>query len=158
MKSRVVLCFFILLIIPAFALAGEKEQLAEELIGLKEMGKISDQIQNQLMKDLDQSMRQFNIPEHQKAKALEFHSRMNKVILDEVSWTKMKDDYVRLYAQVYTAQEMKDLIKFHKSPVGRMMIRKEPIIVEKSMAVSQKRLDALIPKLEEMMDEFKRTL
>lgn len=158
MKYRVLFCAFILLILPAMASAGEKERLAEELMVLTQMDKISVQIQNQLSRNLDETMKQFKIPDHQKVRAVEFHKRMNKMILDEVSWDRMKQDYVKLFAEVYSTDELREIVTFHKSPIGQVMIEKQPVLIEKSMMMSQKKMKGLIPKMENMLDEFVKTL
>jgi hypothetical protein len=42
------------------------------------------------------------------------------------------NDGARLYASKFTEQELKDVLAFYKSPVGRKVITQEPVILDQS--------------------------
>jgi hypothetical protein len=44
------------------------------------------------------------------------------------------NDGARLYAAKFTEQELKDVLAFYKSPLGRKVITQEPIILDESAA------------------------
>jgi len=43
----------------------------------------------------------------------------------------------RAYAQKFSEQELKDLVAFYKSPLGKKMITTEPAIIDDSMSMTQ---------------------
>jgi hypothetical protein len=47
---------------------------------------------------------------------------------------EMLNDGARLYASKFTEQELKDVLAFYKSPVGRKVIAQEPVILDQSAA------------------------
>ena len=47
---------------------------------------------------------------------------------------EMLNDGARLYASKFTEQELKDVLAFYKSPVGRKVIAQEPVILDQSSA------------------------
>ena len=47
------------------------------------------------------------------------------------------DEVARLYATHFTEQELKDLLAFYSSPLGKKMITEEPRAIEQSMAFAQ---------------------
>jgi uncharacterized protein len=49
-------------------------------------------------------------------------------VLNEVS---------KIYAQHFTEQELKDLVAFYKTPLGKKMITEEPIALDQSLKVAQ---------------------
>jgi hypothetical protein len=49
-------------------------------------------------------------------------------VLNEVS---------KIYAQHFTEQELKDLVAFYKTPLGKKMIAEEPIALDQSLKVAQ---------------------
>ena len=55
----------------------------------------------------------------------------------------MINDGARLYASKFTEQELKDVLAFYKSPVGRKVIAQEPVILDQSAAA----VDELANKL-----------
>ena len=45
---------------------------------------------------------------------------------EKMSWERMKPEYVRLYASLYTEDELRQLTAFYESPVGQKSIRIQP--------------------------------
>jgi len=45
---------------------------------------------------------------------------------------ELLNDGARLYAAKFTEQELKDVLAFYKSPVGRKVIAQEPVILDQS--------------------------
>jgi hypothetical protein len=45
---------------------------------------------------------------------------------------ELLNDGARLYAARFTEQELKDVLAFYKSPVGRKVITQEPVILDQS--------------------------
>ncbi|MGA1197950.1 MAG: DUF2059 domain-containing protein, partial [Candidatus Latescibacterota bacterium] len=59
----------------------------------------------------------------------------------------IKADYIELYAEVFTEDELKGLINFYESPIGKAYIKKQPELTQKSMMLSQKMMMKVMPKL-----------
>ena len=72
-------------------------------------------------------------------------------ILGEMSWDKMKGEYAKIYAEVLSPEEVKGLIDFYKSPTGQTFLDKQPLLMQKSMAMSQQKMIELMPRLQEMI-------
>jgi len=47
---------------------------------------------------------------------------------------ELLNDGAKLYASKFTEQELKDVLAFYKSPVGRKVIAQEPVILDQSAA------------------------
>lgn len=52
--------------------------------------------------------------------------------LNEVS-----DEVAKLYAVHFTEQELKDILAFYKSPVGRKLTSEQPVVIEEGMRFAQ---------------------
>jgi uncharacterized protein len=66
-------------------------------------------------------------------------------------------DIIRVYAQAFTEQELKDVLAFYKSPVGKKLIEQEPRILDNSMARASEWADKLAQEvLERMRAEMKK--
>src|SRR5207249_9876911 len=46
-------------------------------------------------------------------------------------------EVAKLYASHFTEQELKDVLAFYKSPLGRKLVAEEPIILDQSMKTAQ---------------------
>jgi hypothetical protein len=47
---------------------------------------------------------------------------------------ELERDIIRIYAQAFTEEELKDLLAFYKSPLGKKVIEQEPKVIDSSMA------------------------
>ncbi len=55
-----------------------------------------------------------------------------------MSYEAMRDDYVELYASVYTEKELKDLIKFYRTPLGKKVVATTPELTAKGTELGQR--------------------
>jgi hypothetical protein len=81
---------------------------------------------------------------------------MDKVMemcAEEMKWEKVKPDYINLYAETFSAEELKELIAFYQSPAGKAFMAKQPELMQKSMQLSQKSMMRLMPKIMAMSSE-----
>jgi hypothetical protein len=83
------------------------------------------------------------------------HSRVLDLIEAEMSWDKVKGQYVELYATVFTESELKGLIEFYRSPIGQAFIRKQPELMQKSMELNQRLMMNLQPKMMQLIKDAK---
>jgi hypothetical protein len=68
-----------------------------------------------------------------------------KVINDEIAEIriKMRPLYAQAYANVYTDQELSDLLAFYRSPTGRATVSKAPQLMEESQRLSAPLIPAM---------------
>ncbi len=95
-----------------------------------------------------------------KKSILEKHTnRMFDLFSEEMSWDKMKNDYINLYVSAYTEQEINGLIQFYETPLGQKFIEKMPQLMQSSVQLSQQYAARLMPAIQkitqEMTDELK---
>jgi hypothetical protein len=56
---------------------------------------------------------------------------------------ELERDVIRVYAQAFTEQELKELLAFYKSPLGKKLIEQEPKVLDSSMALASEWADKL---------------
>jgi uncharacterized protein len=71
----------------------------------------------------------------------------------EWTWEKVKGEYVGLYAEMFTEDELKGVISFYKTPAGMAFINKQPELVKRSMELSRKMMNEIVPKIQELIKE-----
>ena len=148
----------LILLIPFVAFGDDKVKLAKEMIELTHINQVMKQIEMQAQQTQNQMMSQLNIPENKKEKVLIFRNKLNKKIFEIISYEKMEKEYLELFTSVYTTEELKGLVKFYKSPVGKSMLEKQPIILKKAMEISQNKMRILMPELQNMIKEFEQEM
>jgi len=107
--------------------------------------------QFQAMMDGDVTSEQVQIME-------KYMGEMLDMMEEEMSWEKIKDDFIHVYMSVYTEEEIQELIKFYQTPVGQKTIEQTPILMEQSMEISQKYLFATLPKLQSIAEKMEAEL
>lgn len=127
-----------LLIGSAHAQDNTHRQLAEKLITVMELQKTIEQSFGAVTK---------MIPGKGQTEA---GKQVLDKIMKELSWENIKDDYITLYADVFTEKEIKGLIQFYESPEGQAFVKKQPELNQKSMLLSQKLMMKIIPQLQGM--------
>lgn len=75
---------------------------------------------------------------------------LTTTVLPEISWAKLKPDMIKVYASTFTNQEIADLTKFYESPTGQSYVKKAPDLNRATMLSAQSRLQALVPKLQDI--------
>ena len=77
---------------------------------------------------------------------------LNNFIWKYFNWDSVKDDYISMYSEEFTAEDLKGLIDFYKSPLGQKLIVNTPIILEKIMRISSERFNKKLPVLDSLFE------
>jgi len=83
-------------------------------------------------------------------------SKTVALMKSEMSWEKLKPEFVRLYVNTFTEEELNSLIEFYGSPTGQAFIRKMPAIIQGSMEISQSQMKRLMPQMMKIVQESAR--
>jgi hypothetical protein len=130
---------------------SSKRALAEELLTLmntqenieKTFAMVKQMMPAQMEK-MKQATGQTNMPANASAQA----GKVMETMLQELSWDKMKEDYITLYADTFTEEELKGIIAFYKSPAGQAFVQKQPELMKRSMELSQKLMLKVMPAIQ----------
>jgi len=136
-----------------FADETNKRKMAEELLLQMGMKKNSEMVMSQIAKMQENTFASIGIEKEKDNKGKEFMDKMWKLIMTELSWEQMKEDYINIYADVFTEGELNDLINFYKSPAGVKYTEKMPELMKKTMEISQARTQKLLPELKKLIEE-----
>jgi hypothetical protein len=140
----------------AFADEASRKAKAEEVLKLTN----SEQMMKQMI-DRARAMQtarasKLDLPEDQKAQAEALQNKIMQVISDRMSWEKLKPQFVQIYADTYTDEELDGIVAFYKSPAGQAMLAKMPEIMTKSMKVAQDAMQGVEADIRRITDEAKQ--
>jgi hypothetical protein len=85
--------------------------------------------------------------------AQKFSQEMMDTIYKVLDWDNLKKDYVKIYADTFTEDELQGIINFYKSPAGKKFVEKTPELMQKAMEISQRQMGELMPKIQTMVQE-----
>ncbi len=79
----------------------------------------------------------------------EMEGVMREFFTKYMSYDTLRDDYVGIYASVYTEKELKKLRKFYQSSIGQKMVEAAPEITTRGMTLGQEAVAEHLPELQE---------
>ena len=65
---------------------------------------------------------------------------------------------VDLYTQTFTEQELKDLVKFYESPLGKKVLREMPKVTQQSAQLAQQSLEPAVPVVNKLLEDMTKEL
>jgi hypothetical protein len=66
---------------------------------------------------------------------------------EQMNWAVLEPEFTRLYLEVFSEAELRDLTRFYESPLGRTLLDKMPLLMAKSQEVTARRVQAAMPQL-----------
>ena len=140
------------------AYSGEKEHraLAEELIKITDGDKVMDGMKAQVSMVFQQITSQMNVQEADKPKLEKYTKRFEDILKEDMDWGKVRTQYVDLYTGTVTEKEIKSLVDFYKSDLGKKVSEKMPELMQKSMLVARTHMEIVVPKLEALTEEMRK--
>jgi len=132
---------------------ASRRALAEELLDLMGMKQQTQQTMT-LMRHMQETQLEQMRPQQPSGpgadQADQIRTKTMDIMEEELSWEKMKDDYVTIYAETFTEEELQGAVEFYRSPAGRKWIEKMPELTRRSLEVSQQRAQSLTPRILDM--------
>ncbi|WP_405227319.1 DUF2059 domain-containing protein [Lentisalinibacter sediminis] len=131
--------------------AASHAAAATELLEVTRSREMMERSQAQTLSMIMESMESAGIRAENRER-FERCFRLAKEFIDrEMSWERVEPEFVQAYTNVYDEADLRQLIDFYRSPVGRKMIERQPLleaealrIMRNLMADSQPRLMALL--------------
>lgn len=138
--------------------APASEGSIRELLAVAESRKLVDSIKVQTEAMMNRSVQQILAGKNPSPKQNAAIENMKKnslaVMQDEIAWEKLEPMYIRLYEETFSQEEIDGMIAFYKTPAGKALINKMPILMQKSMIEMQKLTLDMVPKLQRVQQQF----
>ena len=124
--KKAVLVFVLLSAITTFAVYGQtKNDDIVKLLRISGTDKLADQMMDAMIPQFQQL-----VPDIPKAFWDKFRAKLN---IDDLLFA-----CVPAYSKYYTHDEIKQLILFYESPLGKRMVEVAPLLTQETMAIGQK--------------------
>jgi hypothetical protein len=79
--------------------------------------------------------------------------RVNALLLEQLSWARLKPDFARIYAETYSQDEIDGLIAFYGGPLGAALISKMPQLLNRSIQLMQERMAPVLQQVAQVTKE-----
>ncbi|MFT5757183.1 MAG: hypothetical protein ACI9LM_001912 [Alteromonadaceae bacterium] len=136
-----------------YADSGIRDSL-EEMFEITNMQQMLDSSYAQIDRAFSQMVNEDDISKKQQPIYEQHRQKINVLIKQSMSWSKIKEPIIVAYSKVYTKSEVDELNMFYKSALGQKMIKKMPELMQATMQAIQTTSMDLIPKMQALQKEF----
>lgn len=156
--KKLFIMFALLLSCHLLAAETPKQQKVQELLQVMDMDAMMETINQQINGMMQNVARDLNVSPEEQEIFDDYYQKVNKVMLDEMSWEKMEPLVLDIYSNSFSEEEITAMLNFYKTEVGQSILKKMPLVVQESMVSSQQMLQAILPKLQRLDQEFHQNL
>lgn len=121
-----------------------EQMLDKTLVGVKK----------QQVAMLDRMVGQMGIPAADRDDVVAFQKKLVNEMMSSISGAELKGDVAKVYSEVFSKEELDNLSSFYSSPIGQAFADKQPVLAEKMQQVMIPRMMAVMPKVQQMTQEF----
>ncbi|MCB1743468.1 MAG: DUF2059 domain-containing protein [Gammaproteobacteria bacterium] len=129
-------------------------QAAERLLEVSDADRMIERIKPQLDMLNEQMLAQLEVPAGAQPIVDEHMDKVRALMAEMMNWDVLREQFIDVYIRVFDEQELLDLVAFYESPVGRKVVEKMPAVMEESMAITQRQLGDLMPRVQAIMQEM----
>lgn len=138
----------------AFADAASHAAQAERFLELTRADKLTTPVYAQVQQMFAQRFAEAQAPADKKALLESYQAKANAELNRAIGWDKLEPDMVKLYTTTFTEAELKELMAFYQSPVGRKVLEKMPLLAGQSVQISQQRLQSAVPEVNKLLEQM----
>jgi hypothetical protein len=136
------LLMMLALVLAAAPAAAQPEPTAGELAAARELLEVSRTREN-FIRALELGMEQGGMGEL----TPELQTVLREFMDEHFRFEDMEPEFTRMYADLYTEEEIRGMTAFYRTPVGQRMVETMPELMAASQRITQERLAAVMPEL-----------
>ncbi|MFQ6576145.1 DUF2059 domain-containing protein [Pseudomonas sp. UM16] len=131
---------------------------AEKFLMMAHADKLGTPVYMQVQQMFAQRFEQTKAPASKKAVLDTYQAKANAALDQAIGWNKLKPDMVKLYTTTFTEKELKDLVAFYQSPLGKKVLEKMPQVTQQSAQLTQKKLESAVPVVNKLLADMTKEL
>lgn len=134
----------------AFAQAeiSESRTAAARLLDVLQMAENFDNSIKQAIQMQNGMLDQMDLSEEEKVETKKCMEKSMQIVMDKFSWANMKEMFVDIYAEVFSAEELQGIINFYESPAGQKFVVKQPQLTQVTMQKMQGIMVEMMPEIQ----------
>ncbi len=156
MKKMILIVLAMLISFPVVATAGdaERRQLAEQFLNVNKVKDQVDMMYEKVEGIIISQIEAIEIPDEREKNLLAMQKIARDLLFEGLSWDKLKEEYIQLYTDSFTEEELRGIIEFSKSSLGQKMAEKSPILMQKSMEIGREHATQVMPQVQVAIQEY----
>ena len=150
-QSRIIIGFAAAFLLAGGARADDASRMAkaQELLQVAKM----DQGFKQMLERAQTSIKtQITRQATAAADKAAIEAKISPILSQQLSWDQLKPQYVKVYADTYTEEELDVILAFYKSPAGQAWFAKSPEVGEKARQITQQAMQDAQAQIRKVME------
>lgn len=153
-KLLLSICILGLCTSPTFADEQSHRKLAEEYMVLTEVEQMMEQPFKNLKEGQLKKVEEFSYPGKNPEKDKILHDRLQSYMDKKLVWSNFKQAYADVYINVFSEDELKALVQFYSSPVGKKVQKNGLELRRKVLEASQMQMKDFGLQIKKIQRDF----
>jgi hypothetical protein len=130
---------------PLFAqdTSATHREAVRQLMTVTHVQELTEQSVDAMMKGQLQSMPQL----------APFAKILDAFYREQMAWSTLEPEFTRIYLEVFTEAELRDMTAFYRTPLGQKLLTKMPVLMAKSNEMTSRRIQAAMPQLMQRLQD-----
>lgn len=164
MRHVTIILMLFFLSIPSNANANQdgSDILAEKFLIVtrqkEQNSKLLDILKAQMSEPINRLSKAENLNENQRKLLEKYSDKMTNILIEELTWEKIKGNHLKIIKSIYSDKELISLIQFFESELGKLYINKQQIAMQKLGESSQMVMQNIERRIGAMQQEMKAEL
>ncbi len=120
--------------------------------------KLLDILKAQMSVPIKRLSKAENLNENQRKLLEKYSHKMTNILIEELTWEKIKGNHLKIIKSIYSDEELASLIQFFESELGKLYINKQQIAMQKLGESSQMVMQNIERRIGAMQQEMKAEL
>ncbi|MDH3619311.1 MAG: DUF2059 domain-containing protein [Gammaproteobacteria bacterium] len=144
--------FFLVLILSASSTAQQQthSDAATALFEAMHSEEAMQETFERVFSQLPELQTQMGVPEDRQAKSEQRLKEVTTMIQEVFTSERMRDQFIAVYTEVFTEQELRELADFYTSPIGKKYVEKQPELAQAAMKITGEMMQELMPRIKEI--------
>lgn len=131
---------------------------AEKFLTLTNADKLATPVYMQVQQMFAQRFAETKAPPSKKSVLDSYQAKADAALDNAIGWRKLKPQMVNLYTATFTESELKELVKFYESPLGKKVLREMPKVTQQSAQLTQQSLEPTVPVVNRLLEDMTKEL
>jgi hypothetical protein len=126
----------------------------EKLLQVTDAAAMMDQAYLQMDQVSEQMLKSTGTGLEKDPQAMQLMKDINALVRAEMSWDTLQEPMIALYGNVFSEDELLDIIAFYQTDVGQKMLKRQPELMQGVMVMMQQQMQQLMPKMKSLIEKY----
>ncbi|MEJ2655749.1 MAG: DUF2059 domain-containing protein [Desulfobacterales bacterium] len=160
--TMILILFFLSVPVNSNANQDESDALAERFLVVtrqkEQNSKLLGILKTQMLQQINRLSKEKKLNGNDHQLLEKYSNKMANILIEELTWEKIKGNHLKIIKSIYSDEELRSLIRFFESELGRLYINKQQAAMQRLGEYSQRVMQNVVRRIRAMEQEMKTEL